>query len=298
MGRQRSYTIEAFTDGRRFQNNNGIDRLLNRHHHRRDLELAISNQPQYIYLARNRQEIIGLAASLLESDHKEATLILYVHPKWRRRGIASELLKRTVNQVCRDGLSPKFIAFSPSDDTSLAQFLTQFGLRYLYSDYYMTYQSRRPLDIPDLPAHVEIVAYQDRYYEDMVKLRNLGVNDDQALKGLPIRPLFRSDDLSYRQWMQAQRHNSFMLLVNGRIRGFIMAATDGEIRSVVVDPSERGQGYAKLLMKHAIQYQIDHKRAEIYLWVGQKNETARHIYTKLGFAIEERYDCSFGDIIL
>lgn len=75
-----------------------------------------------------------------------------------------------------------------------------------------------------------------------------------------------------------------------------MAATDGEIRSVVVDPAHRGKGYAKLLMTHAIQYQRKQKRSEIYLWVAQKNNVARHIYTKLGFRIRDRYDASYGKV--
>lgn len=296
MSKQSSYKIESFLDGDKIQNTSEVNRFFNKHYHRHDLDLAISNQAEFIFLARHKKELIGLSATLIDNDRKEATLILYVHPKWRGRGIGSSLFERTVSTVQDIGFDPNFIAFNPHDDQSLARFLTRYGMKYQYSDLFMTLDRHARIPRISIPADIEIVPYGDLYYETMVDLRNLGINEDQNLKQLPIRSVFQKDDLSYRRWMRNQASNSFVLLVDGKFSGFTMAASDGEIRSVVVDPAHRAQGYAKLLVTHAIQYQRKQKRGDIYLWVAQKNEVARHIYTKLGFSIQDRYDASYGKV--
>lgn len=298
MPKQARFTFETFLDGNRVQNTHEVEHFLNRHYHRRDLDLAIAKQAEFIYLARYKKDIVGLSASLLETDHEEATLILYVHPRWRNQGIGNKLFTQTVSAVQTIGFDPYYIAFSPHDDQSLARFLLPFGMSYQYSDLLMSYDNQKPLTAPPRPSNVAIVSYRDDFYNEMVDLRNIGIHEDQILKNLPQRPIFRREDLTYRQWMRSQTTNSFVLLVDGVFRGFTMAANDGEIRSVVVDPAVRGQGFAKMLIIEALNYQIRHNRHEIYLWVAQKNDVARHIYTKLGFSLSDRYDASYGKPII
>lgn len=298
MSKQSKYKIESFLEGNRIQNTSEINRFFNKHYHRHDLDLAISNQAEFIFLARHKKELIGLSASLIDNDRTEATVILFVQPKWRERGIGSSLFERTISTVQSIGFDPNFIAFNPHDDQSLARFLSRYGMRYQYSDLYMSLDRKMQLPSLKQPDNVEIVSYDDQHYEAMVDLRNLGINEDQTLKHLEIRSVFQREDLSYRRWMRTQAQNSFVLLIDGELRAFTIAASDGEIRSVVVDPNFRGQGLATLLVTEAIKYQRKQKQEEIYLWVAQKNEPARHLYTKLGFSIRDRYDASYGRVKL
>lgn len=295
---KKSFRIQAYQSAPSESAASGILQLCKDRHDYRDVERAIYNQPDFVFFAKQGKEVIAFCTALLEQDNLEATLSLYVRPDARGQGIAGELLSRTVEQLRKKGYDPNFVSFYPRRDQSLAAFLMHYNMHYLYSDICMLY----PPDIPHSPHKLrnsaEIVPYQDSFYPEMVRLRNLGVNDDQRLKKLPQRQLFHEDDSAYRSWMKSQTSNAFVLLVDGQMKGFAMAASDGEVRSIVVDPAERGQGYATALVSCALTRQLQSNRREIYLWVAERNIVARHIYSKLGFRDDEIFDCAFGKPLL
>lgn len=294
MSRNKSYTIESYQTDQSADTTASILRLCSDRHDRRDIVRALQNQPEFVYFAKMGKEAIALCTALLEQDHLEASLTLFVQRRYRERGIAGDLFARTVNRVRAKGYDPNFIAFYPRSDQSLLTFLTHYDMQYLYSDLCMVHQGLGPVPALPLAGNAEIISYTDAFYPEMVRLRNLGINEDQALKALPIRKLFHEHDPTYRDWMAAQASNSFVLMVDGRMHGFAMAASDGEVRSIVVDPDYRGRGYASALVAYALTKQFERKRPEIYLWVAEKNQVARHIYAKLGFVRIETFDCAFG----
>lgn len=294
MTRQHEVMIEAYWAHKHPSLTEAILDLAKDRHDFYNVERCLLNQPQHVYFARHKKRIIGFATALLEDDAEEAALSLQVQHHYRRQGIGSRLFLRTVSGIRMTGHDPNFISFYQSEDRASAAFYHKHGMPYRYSDLSMYYDKQKhKLLRPAPPA--TIVRYSDRYYEPMIRLRNLGIREDQKLKGLPIRPIFSPVDRAYRVWMDSQQSNSFVLLDEDlQMIGFSMAAVDGEVRSVVVDPAHRGHGYATALTSKALSRQIQTGRDPIYLFVTQQNMVARHIYEKLGFTIGERYDAAFG----
>lgn len=72
-----------------------------------------------------------------------------------------------------------------------------------------------------------------------------------------------------------------------RVVGFILsrrAADEAEVLTIVVDPSNRGQGVAGRLMAANMELLSRHGVKSLVLEVGETNAAARKLYAGLGFA--------------
>ncbi len=97
----------------------------------------------------------------------------------------------------------------------------------------------------------------------------------------------------YLKWLIRHDPEGFFIARDntGKIVGFI--ATDanwinrgrnvGEIHELVVDPEARGKGIASKLIKRALEYFRSKDLKISGLWVGEKNQGAKHLYEKLGY---------------
>ncbi|HEY1612570.1 MAG TPA: ribosomal protein S18-alanine N-acetyltransferase [Rhizomicrobium sp.] len=87
--------------------------------------------------------------------------------------------------------------------------------------------------------------------------------------------------------------NVFTLIATqgGRARGFVMArvaAGESEILSLGVHPQSRGAGTGAQLVHAAATQAAEQGATEIFLEVGEKNQTARSVYDGLGFRLVGR----------
>jgi ribosomal-protein-alanine N-acetyltransferase len=65
--------------------------------------------------------------------------------------------------------------------------------------------------------------------------------------------------------------------------GFTVAADEGYILNVAVNPDCRGQGIGKALVQKAIDYSLEKGLAFLTLEVRESNATAINLYSSLGF---------------
>ena len=73
---------------------------------------------------------------------------------------------------------------------------------------------------------------------------------------------------------------------SGTVFGFVVgrvAAREGEILTIVVNPSNRSQGMATRLLMHAIECFSENGAATVFLEVAETNETAINLYLGQGF---------------
>lgn len=55
------------------------------------------------------------------------------------------------------------------------------------------------------------------------------------------------------------------------------------ISDLAVIPEHQGEGIGQLLLEHAEEWAVEHRRQRLTLWVAAHNERAIHIYEKAGF---------------
>ncbi|NPB06006.1 MAG: GNAT family N-acetyltransferase [Aquificae bacterium] len=110
-----------------------------------------------------------------------------------------------------------------------------------------------------------------------------------------------SDALAYMEWLYRRDPEGFLVLKDGeRPVGFVAADANwfskrarkrvGAVHELVVDPSYRGRGLGKMLLKKALEYFKSKGLDEAELWVGDENERAISLYRKEGFKEEGRYN--------
>ncbi len=70
---------------------------------------------------------------------------------------------------------------------------------------------------------------------------------------------------------------------------------EAQLRWYLVDPSARGSGLGKQLMREAVQFSKDQSYSSIFLWTVATLKTAAHLYRSFGFMkTEEQPDHLWG----
>ncbi len=96
----------------------------------------------------------------------------------------------------------------------------------------------------------------------------------------------------YLRWLIKHAQGGFWVALAGeRPVGFLALQPDcrfqgevvPEIHELVVDPEYQGQSVARKLMEEAFRFLEERGYSRVALWVGEKNEKAKHFYQNLGF---------------
>ncbi len=83
-----------------------------------------------------------------------------------------------------------------------------------------------------------------------------------------------------------QRYFNHILLQDDEIIGyFVASAVAGEVTlmNIAVSPEKQGQGAGKVLLQFLLDYSRNNDQQEIWLEVRASNQSAIHLYQKLGF---------------
>ncbi|MBM7601893.1 diamine N-acetyltransferase [Virgibacillus halotolerans] len=97
---------------------------------------------------------------------------------------------------------------------------------------------------------------------------------------------------AYDKQMDNEHQRDFIMEENGKRLGLVQLAFIDLIHrkaefTIMIDPSQQGNGYAskatRLAMDYAFQMLNLHK---LYLFVDEANEKAIHIYKKVGFSVD------------
>ncbi|NJF25450.1 GNAT family N-acetyltransferase [Thermococcus sp. Bubb.Bath] len=94
-------------------------------------------------------------------------------------------------------------------------------------------------------------------------------------------------------WVKA-KDGFFVAKVGGEIVGFIVCDRDwhskyeersvGAVHEFVIDSRFQGKGIGRALMDTCLRY-LEESYDRIELWVGEKNEGAKHFYEEYGFRV-------------
>ena len=84
-----------------------------------------------------------------------------------------------------------------------------------------------------------------------------------------------------------QRYFSHLILLNDEVIGyFVASAVAGEVTlmNIAIAPGYQGQGAGQVLLQFLLDYSRKNNQQEIWLEVRASNQSAIHLYQKLGFA--------------
>jgi mycothiol synthase len=179
------------------------------------------------------------------------------------------------------------LVWSHGERSRLAPVLSERG----FSQERRLHQLRRPLDepidVPLMPAGVELRAFEPGRDEDEWVRVNAA-----AFTALPDQGGWQRADLEARERDTWFDPSGFLMAWQGdRLAGFhwtkIHPDGAGEVYVVAVDPSAQGIGLGAVLLHRGLAYLRDRGCAEVLLYVDESNTGAMRLYERNGF---RRYD--------
>lgn len=99
---------------------------------------------------------------------------------------------------------------------------------------------------------------------------------------------------SYLRWLYRNNPSGFFIAqLKNKVAGWSACHVNwedwlegevGEVHEIVVEPLHQRKGIAQRLMKEVLNYLASQGREKATLWLGEKNQPARELHLKLGFA--------------
>ncbi|MDO3413062.1 GNAT family N-acetyltransferase [Saccharibacillus sp. CPCC 101409] len=245
--------------------------------------LKMDNRSELLnYFCHKNDKLVGFLA--LYGFGSQFEVCGMVHPDYRRQGIFTNLW----NEAAASGAlndAESILLNAPRDSNAAARWLKTIRCRLSFSEHEMKWhedeaqENRRESDIS--------VSYRPFEPED---------------RGLIVRLYADGFDMSESDVLAmldeengTAAHTRRMIVHRGETVGTLVmnydTAGQSGIFGLVVDPSCRGQGIGRSMLKRIIR--SEHERGqEIYIGVETQNENALHLYESCGFrsyAVQDYY---------
>lgn len=231
------------------------------------------------FLYYDGESLIGYLA-LYSFSRAEVEINGMVHPAYRRRGIFSQLVAATREEVRRRGI-PDLLFICERASASATPTMQALGARYDFSEYKMvlTNQAASPISWPDS------LALRDGIPADLDELAQMDVT------------AFQADFEGSKQWLEKvfedDARRVWVVTLNGTTIGKIQTTQTGDeiyINAFVILPEYRGRGYGKATLNCLVTQLVNEKHPLISLEVETENANALSLYKQAGFTLTTAYD--------
>ncbi|MGC1183025.1 GNAT family N-acetyltransferase [Legionella sp.] len=236
-------------------------------------------QPRHlstIFLYYEKEQLIGfLSIYFFYDDAVEVSLL--IHPQWRHRGIAKQLLQNIIPLVLEKNYF-KLIFSSPSSLND--HWLPGFGFSYQHSEYSMERHILNPL----------------LDYKKQLTFRRATIEDIPQLCMLDKACFNKSPDeleqrfqhiLNERDYQIELAFEKNYLIGKAHLRWQKHGAT---LSDIAVFPDKQGQGLGTALITHCVNYALSEGKSDLNLDVETHNQKALDLYTRLGFLMQNACD--------
>jgi ribosomal protein S18 acetylase RimI-like enzyme len=223
-----------------------------------------------------KNRLVGfLSAFFFYDDAVEIALL--VEPKFRKRGIAKQLLSFIIPLIQSHGLI-NLIFSSPShlNDT----WLPALGLSSTHSEYYMERNALIPI--------------RDVNQDLVIRKANL---DDITLLGALDEACFpkKTNEFidRFRNLLEDKNYLIFLGFQNDCPIGKAHMRWDKKgatLSDIAIFPEVQGKGYGTTLIAHCTNLALSKRKPQVCLDVETHNERALHLYTRLGFFVQNACD--------
>lgn len=225
----------------------------------------------------NKEQLVGfLSYYFFYDDGVEIALL--VHPGYRRKGIARELINHAL-PVLRSYNVKKLIFTSPTKKNST--WLEANGFMPLHSEYNMIRNELSPL----LDMNNHDLTFRNATMHDLTTLQAL----DEACfpKKHPESPEHFQNLLRDRQYEIVVALKESTPIGKAHIR---WENNSTILSDIAILPKFQGKGFGTALIAHCINRSLSHGKVHISLDVETHNLRALDLYTRLGFQIQNACD--------
>lgn len=243
---------------------------------------------EHVLLAWLGQHLTGYADLWLQSNGRAIGGVT-VHPRFRRRGIGRQLLRRLIALAEQRKAWCLDVPVVPRITAAVA-LLNSAGCRLARYWWEMVWVGRDPPPPPEPPPGVRLRPYQG--WEDIAAWIEL---DAVAFSGhWGAAPLTLADILAITRRPDFDPGGLWFAEIGGKLIGqalarhssraqAIMGTPIGRIEDVAVLPAYRGRGVGRALLLAAMNYLWGRGCRAIELTVDAENADARRLYDALGF---------------
>ncbi len=231
------------------------------------------------FLVVSDRKLIAYLGIFIFNDG-EAEVTALVNPKYRRKGIFKELLKRGKGLVRPLG-AKKLVFCCPHKVPAAMACLKKSGATHRHSEYDMLWRNNTELDYTEKP--------------DFSK-RFATIDDLEAMVDMDVACFHATHEkvnFHFSNNFKESNREAWMLYHNEDIVGKIHFRYDEDaafIHNVCIKPELQGKGYGSYFLKQALNYLISNDHKRIRLDVEAVNEGALSLYKRLGFAPTQIYE--------
>jgi mycothiol synthase len=246
-----------------------------------------------LFVAENGNSIIGYASAFLEAAINRAILECIIHPHHRNKGIATELIRRTLRHIKASNINAAHVCISDANLPGKTLAL-RLGFKFIRHFY-------------ELALHLDNMQFPDIGPSEFV-IRSLGPDEADKLTQIQNRSFAGSwgfnpntpDEIAYRINLSSCSPGNIMMvyLKNQPIsycwtrifaeEGSATAGKKGEIHMLGVDPDYRGKGIGRDVLLAGL---ADLKRKGVTivnLNADGEEPVALGLYESVGFEICSR----------
>lgn len=252
----------------------------------KDMLKTRSTEETNDFLVYEEGELVGYLGMYL-FDSTEAEINGMVLPRYRRRGIFSNLVKAAEEECGRRGI-PRLLFICERTSDSGKAFLEKLGAAYSFSEYWML--AERDPDVTPVSSYTSPAGH--RITLNKARLEDAEIVVELNRQGFEMS---REDAENYALRMLDSDNNvTYVAEWEGRPIGKLGVIYEEEhvfINGFVVLQEYRGQGYGKqilttLLARLGQEQGIRHFQLEVAV----DNEKALGLYESCGFRTESSYD--------
>ena len=251
------------------------------------------------FLYYEESKLVGFLG-LYDIDKKanEIEITGMVHPKYRRRGIFTELFEAAKIE-CSNRDPKNLLLISEKSSVAGAGFINTTDAIYTFSEYRMRFEGS---EVPDCKkAGITLRKADKKDRSELAKMDSefFGKPEDEA-KGeteveSEVKPETETETEKNPQEDYSDNPDRITYIAEldgktvGKI-GTIIGGTGGYIFGVGILPEFRGRGYGRELLGLALNKLISERIYNVILEVAVKNENALHLYKICGFKEVTVYD--------
>jgi ribosomal protein S18 acetylase RimI-like enzyme len=231
------------------------------------------------FLYYSNGQLTGFLGMYSFSNKDEVEVTIMVNPHFRKRHIASALLKEARQHWETRGIRRQLLI---TDCSSLSGkgFLAAIGAVYQFSEYSMILDGdKSPITIGNAVQLVR-ANQADHVHIQTILIESFSFSDETASEMI-------------RQTTSDSRHTLYVVRVGSASIGTITVSEHSEelyIRAFSVRPSYQGKGYGRKILTQLIETLKSESTKTIMIEVETSNTNALHLYESCGFRVGSAYD--------
>jgi len=208
----------------------------------------------------------------------KAELTIIVHPKKRREGVGSTLLRKAKEECKRQGIERCLLICQESSKSGKA-FVQSTRCQYQFSEYRMKLDRSCSISLTGQAVRMYQASLEDRKLLASIAAKSFGDLEDTHLQ-------------RYTEDIPKEAHRFYIAEVANQAIGSVGVVSFGDrvwIVALGVIPEYRRRGYGRQMLNRLVQGLLEENHQEILIEVATENQNALTLYRSCGFKEQAEY---------